>query len=62
VNPLLVLALADEPPPAGLAAGRYAAPAWLIWLVAGLTAALAVGLLVLRARRAKQAPPGDRRP
>jgi hypothetical protein len=42
--------LASAEPP-DLAGGRYAAPAWLILVVAGVVAALAVTTLIVRFRR-----------
>ena len=50
---LLLSAAAAEPDPAGLAAGRYPVPAFVIWIVGGVVLALAVLVLVIRARRAR---------
>jgi hypothetical protein len=55
-----LLLLAAEPDPAGLAHGRYPAPAWVIWLLSAVVVAFAVVFLALRARRSK-APPKDGR-
>ena len=55
-----LLLLAAEPDPAGLAHGRYPAPAWVIWIVSAAVVIFAVVFLALRARRSK-APPRDGR-
>jgi hypothetical protein len=53
----LLLFAAD---PAGLAQGRFPAPAWVIWLVSAVVVTFAVSFLVIRARRSKARRKGGR--
>jgi hypothetical protein len=55
-----LLLFAADPDPAGLARGRFPAPAWVIWLVSAAVVAGAVVFLVIRARRSKAQPKGGR--
>ena len=47
-----LLLLAQSADPSGLARGRFPAPAWAIGLAGFVLVALAIGFVVLRARRA----------
>jgi hypothetical protein len=55
-----LLLFAAEPDPAGLAMGRFPAPAWVIWLVSALVITFAASFLVIRARRSKAPRKGGR--
>jgi hypothetical protein len=53
-----LLLFAAAPDSAGLALGRFPAPAWAIWLVSAVVVLGSVLFLVIRARRSKARPGG----